>query len=367
MKVLHVVSTFYPDTKGGIEEVIRQICINSKFNGVESRVFTLSSNASPKIIQSEGFKIIRAKNSFTILSCRFSLSAISIFKEQVDWADIIHYHYPWPFADFLHYFAQVNKKSIMTYHADIVRQKYTYLLYRPLMILFLNSMDKIISTSINYNNSSPILKMYKDKLVTIPIGLDEKSYPITSESEMSSVKNIVGKDFFLFIGVFRFYKGLEILLKSMQGISANLVIAGKGPLERKLKRLANKLGLTNVHFVGEVTEVEKVVLLKLCRAVVFSSNLRSEAFGVSLVEGSIYKKPLITTDIGTGTSFVNIDGKTGLVVAPNDFISLRKAIVKISSDQYLSKKMGQSSRLRFEEFFKGKLMGQKYSDLYKLL
>ena len=37
MKVLHVYRTYFPDSQGGLEEVIRQICLGSGEGGVVSR------------------------------------------------------------------------------------------------------------------------------------------------------------------------------------------------------------------------------------------------------------------------------------------------------------------------------------------
>ena len=367
MKVLHVTGTHLPETYGGVEETINQICINSKQYGIESRVFTLSPNPFPKVIQVNGYEVTRVKKSFEIASCRFSLGGINAFKELAEWADIIHYHYPWPFADFLHFYCKVNKKSIVTYHSDIVRQKFLFHIYKFLMTLFLKNMDRIIATSTNYANSSKVLKKYKEKLEIIPIGVNEESYPKPTKSEINLVQSIVGNNFFLFIGMFRKYKGLHFLLEASKNLSINIVIAGNGPLERKLKRMANNLGLTNIHFVGEVSAVEKVALLKLCLGVVFSSYLRSEAFGVSLIEGTMYGKPLISTELTTGSSYINLNGVTGIVVPPSDVIALIKAMIKISSDLSLSKKMSYSSRLRYEKLFTGKMMGHKYSSLYKSL
>ena len=75
--------------------------------------------------------------------------------------------------------------------------------------------------------------------------------------------------------------------------------------------------------MGYLLEDDKVALINLCYAVVFPSHLRSEAFGISLLEGAMYGKPLISSEIGTGTSHINIDGETGLVVPPNDPVALQ--------------------------------------------
>ena len=71
------------------------------------------------------------------------------------------------------------------------------------------------------------------------------------------------------------------------------------------------LSLNNVTFTGYVPDTIKVALFKLSRGIVFPSYLRAEAFGVTLLEGAMYCKPLISTEVGSGTSHVNVDGETG--------------------------------------------------------
>jgi glycosyltransferase involved in cell wall biosynthesis len=68
-----------------------------------------------------------------------------------------------------------------------------------------------------------------------------------------------------------------------------------------------------VDFLGFVPDEERVALFKLCRAVVFPSYLRSEVFEVTLLEGAMYSKPLISSEIAAGTSYVNIHGETGVL------------------------------------------------------
>ena len=149
MRILHVYRTYFPDSQGGLEEVIRQICINSADHGVESRVFTLSKQHATPVIDREEAQVVRASLDVEIASCSMSLHALGKFRKQVEWADLVHYHFPWPFADFLHFATRVNKPSVVTYHSDIVRQRALGALYTPLMNRFLSSMDRIICTSPN--------------------------------------------------------------------------------------------------------------------------------------------------------------------------------------------------------------------------
>ncbi len=367
MRVLHVYRTFFPDTQGGLEEVIRQICKNTQPLGVESRVFCLSHHPEPALVEYDGISVYRAKCSLAIASCDISLFALTMFKELVQWADLVHYQFPWPFADVLHLLAGVKKPTVLTYQSDIVRQQGLLKLYRPLKRQFLQQMSAIVATSPNYVATSSVLQQYAEKVTVIPIGVDDASYPSVSHTQLDAMRARVGENFFLFIGVLRYYKGLHILLEAVKNSTLPVVIGGRGAEESALKAQAQRLGLTNVQFLGYVSNEEKVALLTLSLGVVFPSHLRSEAFGVSLLEGAMYGKPMICCEIGTGTSFVNIDGETGLVVAPQDPATLRVAMEKIYHNPQLAAQFGTAARLRYEQIFTGHKMGADYAALYQQL
>ena len=61
MRVLHFYRTYFPETHGGLEQTIRQICLNSRYFGVESRVLTLCDNPSDEIVQREEADVIQLK------------------------------------------------------------------------------------------------------------------------------------------------------------------------------------------------------------------------------------------------------------------------------------------------------------------
>ncbi len=364
MKVLHVYRTYFPETQGGGEEVIRQICENTQTHGIESRVLTLTGESKNDIIKSGEAEIYRFHRTFEISSCGVSISALLNYDSLTDWADIIHYHYPWPFADLLHFKRPINKPTIMTYHSDIVRQQGLLKLYRPLMNKFLMDVDCIVATSKNYVSSSTILKQYKDKVEVIPIGINNACYPTIGEKRLSDLRSKVGEDFFLFIGVLRYYKGLRYLLDAIYNTNLNCVVVGSGPEEKNLRRQAARLNLNNVTFLGQIDDKDKVGLIKLCRAIVLPSHLRSEAFGVTLVEGAMYGKPLISTDIGTGTSYINKNGETGFVVPPADADALRHAMLRLAEEPHLASDFGSAACLRYNDLFTGREMGERYADLY---
>ncbi|MBV8635996.1 MAG: glycosyltransferase [Burkholderiaceae bacterium] len=366
MRILHVFKTYYPDSFGGVEQVIRQLSAATAQMGLTNRVFTLSRQADVTPSLHDGATtVVRAQTHVDLASTPMSATAIGLFRKEADAADLVHYHYPWPFGDLLHLVSGSRTPAILTYHSDVVRQRMLMHVYRPLLRRFFADVKAVVPTSPNYVRSSPLLQQYAGKTTVIPIGLDEESYPKPEARRVQYWEREVGRDFFLFVGVLRYYKGLHILLDACVNNAAQIVIVGAGPVEIDLKRQAQQLGLTNVHFLGAVSDEDKVALLKLCRAVVFPSHLRAEAFGVTLLEGAMYGKPLISSEIGTGSSYVNIDGETGLVVPPNDPAALSTAISRIAGDAPLAADMGQRARARFDELFTAERMGRAYVELYQ--
>jgi rhamnosyl/mannosyltransferase len=367
MRILHFYKTYYPDSVGGIEQVIRQMCVGTGRLGVSNQVLSLSRETNLEPFEFEGHMVHRVPNNFELASNAVSVQAIGQLARMAADADVVHYHFPWPFMDLAHFLARVNKPSVVTYHSDIVRQKALLRLYQPLQHRFLQSVDAIVATSPNYLGSSTVLDRYRDKTRVITFGLDKSSYPEPEQARLDQWRARVGPKFFLFVGVLRYYKGLHILLDAVAGTNYPVVIVGAGPIEQELKDHAERLGLKNVMFVGRVDELDKVALLKLCYAVAFPSHLRSEAFGISLLEGAMFGKPMISSEIGTGTTYINIDQQTGLVVPPSDADALREAMRTLWDNPALAREMGSRAEARYWQLFTAEQMADNYVSLYQEL
>lgn len=365
MKVLHFYRTYYPDSFGGVEQVIRQMVVGSARLGIDAEVLTLTRDKAHLDIAFEGHKVHRAPLDLEISSTGFSWSAFARFKQLAAQSDIVHYHFPWPFMDVLHFACGIQTPSVLTYHSDIVRQKYLLKLYQPLKNQFLKKVNRIVATSPNYLATSPTLAQFKDKTEIITYGLDRQIYPVANSSDLEKWRARFPQPFFLFVGMLRYYKGLHILLEAAKGTDLPVVILGDGPVEAELKQQAQRLGLRNVHFLGALPENDKVALLSLCHALAFPSHLRSEAFGITLLEAAMFGKPMISCEIGTGTSYVNVDQVTGLVVPANDPHAFRQAMQMLAADPVGAQEMGRCAAQRYEELFTAQRMAQKYQDLYQ--
>ena len=367
MRVLHFFKTYWPETFGGVERTIHAIANSTLPLGVETTVLSLSPSPKTAPDHFEGQRLLKAKIDLDLASTGFSREAFSAFAKAARDADLIHYHFPWPFMDVVHFATRHRKPSLVTYHSDIVKQTTLKRIYAPLMHRFLGSVDHIVATSPGYLETSPVLPLYRGKTTIVPIGIDEIEAPSKISDTVRKWRQRFPKPFFLFTGVLRYYKGLDVLIAAANDVAADIVIIGTGPMEERLHRQAADLGVANVHFVGAVEDDAKMALLACAHGFVFPATQRSEAFGLALLEGAMAGLPLVTTELGTGTSYINRDGETGLVVAPNDAAALARALNTIASSPDLAHRFGQAARRRYETMFTAARMGQSYCDIYRAL
>jgi len=147
MRVLHFYKTYLPDSMGGIEQVIFQLCDSTDRLGIDNTVLALSRQPAPEPIKIRQHVVHQARMDFQLASTGFSYSVFRKFRELAAEADVINYHFPWPFMDLVHFFTCVKKPYIVTYHSDIVRQRHLLKLYRPLMRRFLDGAERIVAAS----------------------------------------------------------------------------------------------------------------------------------------------------------------------------------------------------------------------------
>lgn len=91
---------------------------------------------------------------------------------------------------------------------------------------------------------------------------------------------------------------------------------------------------------------------------------RGEAFGLVAIEAMACGVPVVTTELGTGTSFHNINGVTGKVIEPRNSTALAKAINEILENpnkykkQNIVKRAKDFSYDKFEKNVKEKIIGE---------
>jgi O-antigen biosynthesis rhamnosyltransferase len=342
IRVLHVYKYSSDFSHGGIENFIQTLMLSKE-----------SYNKCEAIND-------KFSDSITIQSTPISFKFLyRLYKKSINY-DILNFHYPWPWADLATFF--IKKPYVVTYHSDIVRQKVLNLFYTPIKYFFLFNAKKIIATTKIYANSSYTLKFFKKKLEIIPIAITN---PPKYQKKNCKWSWLDKEKFFIFFGVLRYYKGIEYLIKTKTDLPYSILIAGSGPEEIKLKLLSEKFNKKNLYFISEVTDSDKFYLVKKSLGVVFPSCFRSEAFGISLLEAAHFKKPLITCNINTGTSFINLNKKTGLVINKKNPYELGLAMDYLYRNPKISNKYGQNAYKRVKELFNVKKVHSAYAEIYK--
>jgi glycosyltransferase involved in cell wall biosynthesis len=368
LRTLNIYKTYYPNPPGGLQQAIRQICATTSRLEVKNTILTLSPNNLPRKIEMPEATVVRERSWAAPASCDIGgVAAVSTYLNLLKETDIVHYFHPWPFADVLNTLKKDDKPAVLTYVSDVVRQRVLGTLYYPLMWRTLQKMDVIVANCSAYVETSKVLShpSIRDKVRVIPLGIDESLYPKEEdESILFRIGIVASEPYFLFLGALRYYKGIDTLLAAAKSLNAKIVIAGSGSQAASLKRQAVELGLKNVIFTGQVTDREKVTLTKNCLALVLPSHLRSEAYGMVLIEASMMNKPMITCEIGTGTSYINLHEKTGLVVEPGNVDEIREAMKTILNDVSLARKLGDNARVRYEQLFSGPALGIAYKSVY---
>lgn len=87
----------------------------------------------------------------------------------------------------------------------------------------------------------------------------------------------------------------------------------------------------------------------------------------ALLEGAMFGKPMISSEIGTGTTYINVYGETGLVVPPSDPKALRQAMQHLWYNPLFASEMGRLAEKRYLALFTADKMVNSYVELYRKL
>lgn len=133
-------------------------------------------------------------------------------------------------------------------------------------------------------------------------------------------------------------KGLDILLEATRDLPVEVVLAGSGPEDDRLRALAG----SNVRFLGQVDRDDLPGLYATADVLALPS--RSEAWGMVLNEAGLAGLPLVASDAAGGAHELVIDGENGFRVPAGDVGALRAALRRLVEDPDLCTRFGARSR-----------------------
>jgi rhamnosyl/mannosyltransferase len=379
MRVLHIYKDYYP-VLGGIENHVRVLAEAGAARGHDITVLVTSRDRHTHCEELNGVQVIRTSRWINVSSAPISPAMFREARKLARAADIIHLHFPYPPGEMARLFSGSPARTIITYHSDIVRQKALRAVYQPFLWRILRAADRIIATSGRYIDTSPYLSRFKSKCSIIPLGTDVAQFVQVKSATVADLRSsllLYGSTsretpqfVLLSVGRLRYYKGLDDLIRALPQIpGAKYVIVGDGPLYDEWQQLSRLVGVADrVFFAGEVSDLELAYYYAACDLFVLPANARAEAFGTVIVEALAAGKPVVSTEVGTGTSWVNVHGETGLVVPPHDPPALAAAINQLLRDDRLRERMGRAAQARaYAEFTVERMIDRVYAEYERLL
>jgi rhamnosyl/mannosyltransferase len=168
-----------------------------------------------------------------------------------------------------------------------------------------------------------------------------------------------------------YYKGFDVLIEAVSRLpeQVGLMIGGEGELLGRMQRLVDKKGLgERVQLLGHVPDDHLASYFEACDVFCMSSTVRSEAYGVAMLEAMMMGKPVVATDIaGSGVPWVNQHALTGLNVPAGDADALAEALWRLLSSTDLLETYGQRARERYSREFAAGRMVERTLGLYREL
>jgi rhamnosyl/mannosyltransferase len=169
----------------------------------------------------------------------------------------------------------------------------------------------------------------------------------------------------LFVGRLIYYKGVDVLVRAMAAVDADLVIVGTGPLEDELVALAASLGISDrVTVLPPLPGPELAAYYRAADIFCLPSIARSEAFGLVQLEAHAAGTPVVSTRLTTGVPFANQHGVTGLTVPPGDVEALASALDELVRDEALRACLGPQAHQRVTTEFTVPRMVERTLEVY---
>lgn len=366
MKILQL-GKFYP-IKGGVEKVAYDLMVGLSERGIDCDMMCTAAPEYPPVIKiNEHGKVICCYSSIKVAATTLSGDMIKQLRRKCNDYDIIHIHHPDPMACLALRLSGYKGKVVLHWHSDILKQKILLRFYSPLQKWLISRADKIVGTSPVYVEHSTALKKVQHKTTYLPIGV--KQIELNQSSIDIEKKKYFGKKIVFSLGRLVEYKGYKYLIDAAKFLNDDyiIIIAGEGPLEKDLTDQIKALGLENkVILKGPISDEQRATYYGLCDVFCLSSIIKTEAFAIVQVEAMSCATPVVATKIpGSGVSWVNKHGVSGLNAEPANAKNLATAIMDICENEKTHAEFSARARARYYEFFTEQRMIDNCIDIYE--
>ncbi len=283
--------------------------------------------------------------------------------------DVINFHEPWAPILARQMLLVSDAVHVGTFHANLVDS----VAAKSLVNLFIpygrgigEKLDLV--TAVSTAPAKVLLdKDPKHRLVKsiryIPNGIDLEKY---KDKPSTAVKNPKMKTIF-FVGRLEGRKGVKYLLRAFNELTSRvdnvqLMIAGSGPDEQKLRDYVSELEIPRVTFLGYISDKDKIHYLH--RADVFCSPAtRGESFGIVLLEAMAAGTPIVA---GDNLGYLSVMRDTGAIslVNPKDTVDFSRRLEIMLFNEDIRKVWLEWASKYVKQFSYDKVVSQ-YEDAYK--
>ena len=276
---------------GGVERVYAQLARGLVRRG--HQVTLVCSTTRPLHTASqEGILVVRAPRRMTVFRSPLTDLAKHIPHE----TDLVQVAATYPFTTprVLTHAREWGIPSVLDFHFEpspgTVLGRSSARIYRLVGPRSYRQADAVMVRSYAYGRSANSLsRVPESRWRIVPNGIDAEQFrPVARPS----------RDYILFVGRLVSYKGVEVLLRALSTLRPNipLLIAGDGPLKRKLAALARRLEV-DAQFLGHVKDEDLPGIYGNARVTVLPSVNGQEAFGIALVESMACGTPVVASSL----------------------------------------------------------------------
>ncbi len=355
---LLLVNKFYKPEIGGVETVVEQY---AKFASVKYNVIVLCVNKKFTLFTSrqliEDIYVVRCSSLGTFFSMPLSITfPFYLFYYIITKNPIVHSHHPFPLFNVFSIFIPKKIIQVITWHCDIISQKFLKGFFRPFIQYSLNNSFITTTSKILADNTA---ELKQRKITVIPLSLPDRLPPVNRSNEYFEA---LPERFALYFGRLVPYKGLDILLSAIKLSSEDalpVVIAGEGALSKTISEFSLLYSNRCIFINRFLSEEEKLLLINKCSFFVLPSISDAEAFGIVQLEAMRFSKPVINTKLNTGVPWVSLHEETGLTVAAGSSSELAAAISNLSKTKYFDF-YSNNARKRYLEFFNDEIIKLQY-------
>jgi glycogen(starch) synthase len=371
-----------PRIIGGLARVVAELSKQMSKDGIEVHVVTADHPGSPEHEIAEGVHIHRVKTQTDptpdflswVNRLNFGMLQYAIAIHRKTPFDIVHAH-DWMTADA----AWVMKTGfglpmVATMHATEAGRMHglhndlqRYIHHCEWRLTF-EAWEVIVNSHHMRDELQHLFGMPANKIVLIPNGTNPDTFDF--EFDPTSMRAQYAAPFqkiVLFVGRMVREKGVQVLLDAAPKVLAQypdtrFLFVGSGYYLEDLKRNAWETGIANmVNFLGYVSDTDLLRLYKMADIVCIPSLY--EPFGIVALEGMAAKVPVVTSDAGGLTDFVE-HFVTGITTYAGDANSLTWGILEVLRNPDLAERLRADAYEKVRNIYNWKVIAKRTVEVY---